>query len=85
MTKKEKLLQRFLSIPEPSDFTWNETISLLTSLGFEWRQNGSSHGRFIYLNDPEISIKLCRPHPVPILKRWAIRQIKEQLKSMEII
>ncbi|WP_419065805.1 type II toxin-antitoxin system HicA family toxin [Parasutterella sp.] len=85
MSKREKLLQRFLSVPEPSDFTWSETMSLMESLDFEWRQSSGSHGRFVYLADPEVSIMLCRPHPTPVLKRWAIRQLKEQLRLMELI
>ncbi len=85
MTKREKLLQRFLKDPEPTDFSWNETLSLMESLGFEWKQFSGSHGRFVYLADPEMSIMLCRPHPNPVLKRWAIRQIKERLSLMELI
>jgi len=85
MTKREKLLQRFLRVPEPTDFSWSETLSLMESLGFEWRQSSGSHGRFVYLADTEVSIMLCRPHPNPVLKRWAIRQIKEQLHLMELI
>lgn len=85
MTKREKLLQRFLAVPEPSNFTWGETLSLMESLGFEWRQSSGSHGRLVYLPDPEVSIMLCRPHPTPELKRWAIRQLKEQLRFMELI
>lgn len=85
MTKREKLLRRFLTIPEPTDFSRTETLTLLESLGFEWRQSSGSHGRFVYLADPETSIMLCRPHPTPVLKRWAIRQIKEQLKLMRLI
>ena len=85
MTKREKLLQRFLSAPEPSDFTWSETMSLMESLGFEWRQSFGSNGRFVFLSDPEVCIMLCRPHPTPVLKRWALRQLKEQLHLMELI
>lgn len=44
MTKREKLLQRFLAVPEPSNFTWGETLSLMESLGFEWRQSSGSLG-----------------------------------------
>ena len=42
MTKKEKLIQRLKS--KPKDFSWNETASLLTGLGFTEVKKGKTGG-----------------------------------------
>jgi hypothetical protein len=51
MTKKDKLLVRFLSIPR--DFTFDELTTLLLSMGFEIENKGKTSGSrvaFVYVN-----------------------------------
>lgn len=42
MTKKNKLLERFLSVPK--DFTFDELKTLLQSMGFEVENKGKTSG-----------------------------------------
>ena len=44
MTKKDKLLVRFLSIPQ--DFTYNELKTLLNSLGYEESNLGKTSSKY---------------------------------------
>jgi len=78
MTQREKLIERLLS--KPKDFTWNELIKVLGAFDYELingGKTGGSRARFIY---PEYSpILLHKPHPAPILKRYQLVGIIEQL------
>lgn len=45
MTKHDKRLLRFLSMPR--DFTWEELVALMSHFGFVYScPNGGSHGEF---------------------------------------
>jgi len=82
MTKAEKLLNRFLS--RPKDFTYNELLRLLNSLGYKEQQGSGS--RVVFKNDKiKHSIKLHKPHPGNILKRYQIELISQELKQNSLI
>lgn len=84
MTRKEKLIQRLKS--KPKDFTWNETTSLLTGLGFIEVQKGKTGGsRRRFVDSNNVIITLHKPHPGNILKRYQIEQIIEILSGEELI
>lgn len=80
MSKREKLMQRFLS--KPADFTWNELKSLLEGLGYTLSDGGRTGGsrvRFLHPQHPPVI--LHKPHPTPVLKRYVIEQVAEFLKK----
>lgn len=80
MTKRDKLVQRFLS--RPRDFTWQELTNMLKNLGYEEAvagKTGGSRVRFVHPDHPPIC--LHKPHPTPVIKRYQIEQITELLKE----
>ncbi|HYA41672.1 MAG TPA: type II toxin-antitoxin system HicA family toxin [Syntrophobacteraceae bacterium] len=80
MTKRDKLIQRFLTFP--LDFTWRELVTMLSSFGYKRVRGGKSGGsrvRFLHQTLPPIS--LHKPHPTAILKRYQLEQISEILKE----
>lgn len=80
MSKHEKLLLRLLS--NPSDFTWEELITLLTKLGYEELKKGKTGGSRRKLADKKNNIiMLHKPHPGNIVKQYAIRQVVEHLRE----
>ncbi len=82
MTKQEKLLRRFIS--KPTDFTYNELIRLLRGLGYEELQGSGS--RVVFHNEViKHAIKLHRPHPGNVLKRYQIDLIIQELKLKNVI
>lgn len=71
MTRREKLNSRFYR--KPKDFTWDEFITLLASLGYEQINTGNAGGsrrKFIHAN--KSMINLHEPHPSKVLKRYQI-------------
>ena len=80
MSKYEKLLLRLLSVP--SDFTWEELISLLAKYGYEELKKGKTGGSRRKLADKTNNIIILhKPHPGNIVKQYAIRQVIEHLRE----
>ena len=82
MTKYENLISRFQS--RPKEFTYNELQRLLNGLGYtEWQRTGS---RVVFFNKKlKHSIKLHKPHPDKILKRYQIDLVFNELRSKELL
>jgi HicA-like toxin of HicAB toxin-antitoxin system len=79
MSKKEKLIQRFLSMP--SDFHYNEMVKLLGHFGFTEVNKGKTSGsRVKFENEAGVPIILHKPHPSGIMKKYQMKQINEILK-----
>jgi predicted RNA binding protein YcfA (HicA-like mRNA interferase family) len=81
MATIDKLRERFLSIP--NDFSWDELVKLLGSLGYKEIVGGKSGGSRRKFINPSYGypIILHKPHPKNIVKQYAIRQIIDLLKS----
>ena len=83
MGKKEKLLQRLLSMPK--DFTFEEMQSLLEALGYQRNNKGkTSVSRVMFIKDGSI-IMLHKPHPRKELLEYQLKQIIDKLKEDELI
>lgn len=79
MGKKEKLIQRLRSMPK--DFTYEELRTLLQYLGYEEGNAGKTSGsavRFVH-KQTRHTIRIHKPHPGNILKRYIIDFILESL------
>lgn len=77
MTRKDKLTERLLQ--RPRDFTWDELVRLLGSLGFESVKGGKTGGsrqRFVHPASGAV-ISLHRPHPHKELKSYQLDQVIE--------
>ncbi len=78
MSKKEKLIVRFLSMP--SDFHYDEMAKLLGYFGFnEVKKRKTSGSRVKFENKEGVPIILHKPHPGGIMKRYQLKQVKEIL------
>ncbi len=84
MGTKEKLIQRFISLP--NDFTWDEMYRLLVILGYEPNNKGKTSGsRVVFKGDGKRPIMLHKPHPGNIIKGYAMKQVFEYLKNEKLI
>lgn len=87
MSKKEKLLQRFLATPPVKDFRWDDFVTLMDQLGFDLREKkgGSSHKYFEFREDKNVVIDIHRPHPSGILWGVQIKAVREKLKELGVL
>lgn len=80
MGTKDKLIQRFISMPK--DFTWEEMNKLLTNFGYEQSNKGKTSGsRVVFKNSKYIPIMLHKPHPGNIIKEYVMKQVLEYLRE----
>ncbi len=77
MTKRDKLIDRFKSLPK--DFSWDELVRMLSHFGFEVDNKGKTSGSRISFHKGEVVVILHKPHPGNILKPYQLRQVKELL------
>lgn len=78
MSKKEKLIARFLSMP--SDFHYDEMGKLLGYFGFEEVKKGKTSGSRVKFENAEgVPMMLHKPHPGGIMKKYQMRQVNEIL------
>lgn len=83
MSKKEKLVARFLS--QPKDFHYDEMVKLLGYFGFEEMKKGKTSGsRVKFENSESVVILLHKPHPSGIMKTYQLKQVKETLELWNI-
>ena len=81
MSKKDKLLAKFLENPPRKDLTFKELSTLLLSLDFEKIEGTGSAVKF-YNKEKDLLINLHKPHPSDILKVYLIKQIQNKLKEI---
>jgi hypothetical protein len=82
MTRSEKLITRFLT--RPKDFTYNELKRMLNGLGYTELQGSGS--RVVFSNKKlKHSIKLHKPHPGNIMKKYQIDLVINELESKELL
>ena len=80
MSKKDKLLTKFLENPPRRDLTFKELTTLLLSLDFEKIEGAGSAVKF-YNKEKDLLINLHKPHPSDILKVYLVKQIQIKLKE----
>jgi predicted RNA binding protein YcfA (HicA-like mRNA interferase family) len=84
VTRKEKLIARVRS--RPSDFSWEELVRVLESLGYSSVKTGKSGGsrrRFVHPSAPMISVH--EPHPANIVKRYVLDEVVRLLTEENLI
>ena len=85
MSKREKLKQKFLA--KSKDFTYDELKTFLNGFGYRELKTGKTSGsRVAFINDTtQHVIRLHKPHPKNILKRYQLDFVEEELISVEVI
>ncbi|MBX3492070.1 MAG: type II toxin-antitoxin system HicA family toxin [Parvibaculum sp.] len=84
MTRKDKLIARLKA--RPRDFTWDELVRLLESLGYKEHRTGKTGGsrrRFVHRDAPAIS--LHKPHPGNVVKMYAVDEVIRVLTEEGLI
>ena len=80
MSTINKLIDRFLSIP--GDLTWEELIKVLGYYGFQIKKTGKTGGsRRKFVDENNNVMILHKPHPASIVKKYAIRQVIQNLEE----
>jgi hypothetical protein len=82
MSKIEKLVQKFLSIPK--DLTWEEFSKILEHYGYieltKRGKTGGSRRKFINIKKDNDVIIAHKPHPQNVVKKYIIEQVIEKLE-----
>ncbi len=79
MSRKDKLLKRF--VQRPKDFTYNELVAPLSYYDYYEFKKGKTggSGRAFVNHITKHVIRLHKPHPMNILKRYQTDEIIDEL------
>ena len=84
MSKKDKLARRLKS--RPTDFTFDELVTLLRSLGYSMATTGKTSGsRTAFSNQDGDYIRLHKPHPRNVLKMYQLDDIIANLTEKGLL
>ncbi|MFN4011114.1 MAG: type II toxin-antitoxin system HicA family toxin [Pannonibacter sp.] len=84
MTRRGKLVERLKQ--RPRDFTWDELVRLLESLGYSEVATGKTGGsRRRFVHDTAPAILLHKPHPGSIVKLYVIDAVLGVLTEERLI
>lgn len=85
MGTKEKLIDRFCKLPK--DFTYEETLKLLSAFGYSEHNKGATSGSRVRFKNEQTGqyIDIHKPHPDSIMKAWMMKAIYQHLKSNGLI
>jgi len=81
MTKKEKLLEKFLSKPLKRNLMFRELVPLFQSLGYELINKEGSRVAFWNKATGDI-FDMHQPHPDDTLKLYVVKKVQEKLKDI---
>lgn len=82
MSTIDKLIARFNL--KPNDFSYQELLRVLNYYGYDEQQASGSRVKF-YNEKINHSIKLHKPHPQSILKKYQIDLIIEELGKKKLL
>ena len=78
MGTKEKLIERLKRLP--ADFTFDEAARLLSLFGYQKSEKGRTSGsRVSFSSINKTPVMLHRPHPGNQMKKYAVRQLLNEL------
>jgi len=81
VSKKEKLLKKFNTVPPRSDLTYDELKTLLESLGYKKIEGSGSRVKFFNEEIRDL-ILLHKPHPGNIINKATIKDVQKKLKNI---
>ncbi len=80
MSTKEKLIERFNR--QPSDFTFDELITLMGYLGFKTDNLGVTSGSRLGFKRENVIIRVHKPHPGKIVGKKTLKYIKQTITEL---
>lgn len=83
MSKKEKLLERFKSLP--NDFTFDELVSVFKLFGYIVDNKGTTSGSRVRLQNGTDYYNFHRPHPGNIVKQNTLKAAYQYLKQPKLL
>ncbi|PRI21499.1 type II toxin-antitoxin system HicA family toxin [Pectobacterium versatile] len=80
MGRREKLRAKLDALP--SDFTWDQLVTIMSMYGFNVH-NGSGSRRKFFNEEINRVVSFHKPHPGNIVKKYVLEQAKALLEEID--
>lgn len=84
MSKPDKILEKLLRVPVPSDLRWSELETLMHAFGYITKNGKGSRRKFIHV-EKQYVVDCHEPHPQPVCKEYLVEKIKTHLMTVGMI
>ena len=84
MSKHDKNLAKLRATPPPSDFKWDDLVTVLKKLGYKQLNNSGARRKFFH-EEKSLLIACHQPHPSPNVDKGCIVDVVEHLKTNGVI
>lgn len=84
MSKKKKLLDKLRRTPIPTDFPWDDLVTLMEQAGFDVECDGGSHHMFEH-RETGFRFSMSKTHPSGELKRYQVKNAIAALTKVRAI
>ena len=81
MTKRDKLIEKFLTKPFKKDLTFDELEKLFSILGYNKKEGRGSRVRFTNVETGDV-FNMHKPHPENLLKSYVVKEVYDKLKEI---
>lgn len=81
MTKRDKLIEKFLTKPFRKDLNFDELEKLFSILGYTQKEGRGSRVRFSNLETGDV-FTMHKPHPGNLLKSYVVKEVYDKLKEI---
>ncbi len=81
MTKRDRLIEKFLTKPYRKDLTFDELEKLFSILRYTKKEGRGSRVRFSNRETGDVFI-MHKPHPGNILRSYVVKEVYNKLKEV---
>lgn len=82
LSKKQKLLEKLLRKPAPTDFTWEELVTLMRHHQFDVHSPAGGGSHYTFQHESGFCFMASKTHPSGLLKVYQVRDAKEALAKI---
>lgn len=82
MSKHEKLLAKLARRPTPTDFRWDDLVTVAEHLGFTVSCGSGSHHTFQHVGG--LTFTMSRTHPSGLLKIYQVRNALDAFAKAKV-
>jgi hypothetical protein len=83
MSTKDKLIERFLSLPR--DFSFDELTRLMGGFGYTLSNKGATSGSRVSFDKGDESLTIHRPHPGNTVGKGVLKSVDRYLKTKGLV
>jgi hypothetical protein len=85
VSKQQKLLVRLTRVPPPTDFAWEDLVTLMSQCQFQAFAPAGGGSHYTFQHETGFTFSMSKTHPSGVLKAYQVKNAKEALTRVGAI